>query len=53
MKLFRLLPTLLFILFGSATFAQVKVTGTIVDAENTPIVGATILLENSENNLEN
>ncbi|WP_299184882.1 TonB-dependent siderophore receptor [uncultured Aquimarina sp.] len=50
MKLFRLLPTLLFILFGCATFAQVKVTGTIVDSENTPIMGATILLENAANN---
>ncbi|WP_109299388.1 TonB-dependent receptor [Aquimarina sp. AU474] len=49
MKLFKLLPTLLFILFGCATFAQVKVTGTIVDTENTPIIGATILLKNTEN----
>ncbi|WP_299255540.1 TonB-dependent receptor [uncultured Aquimarina sp.] len=49
MKLFKLLPTLLLLLFGYATFAQVKVTGTIVDSENTPIIGATILLKNTEN----
>ncbi|WP_299431447.1 TonB-dependent receptor [uncultured Aquimarina sp.] len=49
MKLFKLVPKLLFLLFSYATFAQVQVTGTIVDTQNIPIVGASISLKNKAN----
>lgn len=49
MKLFKLLPKLLFLICSCAAFAQVQVTGTIVDSQNTPIVGATISLESNAN----
>ncbi len=52
MKLFKSLPFLLFLLCSCATFAQVQVTGTIVDAKNTPIIGATISLKNTANTFE-
>jgi len=49
MKFLKLKSFFLLILFCHAALAQVEVTGTIVDTENTPIVGATILLNNKEN----
>ncbi|WP_271765755.1 TonB-dependent receptor [Aquimarina algiphila] len=49
MKLFKSLSILLLVLCSCATFAQVQVTGTIIDTGNTPIIGATILLKNAEN----
>ncbi|MGY3793285.1 TonB-dependent receptor domain-containing protein [Aquimarina sp. 433] len=49
MKLFKLLPKLFFLICSCAAFAQVQVTGTIVDSQNTPIVGATISLESNAN----
>ncbi len=49
MNLFKLLPILLFLLFSYVTFAQVQVTGTIVDTQNIPIVGASISLKNKAN----
>ncbi|MBW1296665.1 TonB-dependent receptor [Aquimarina litoralis] len=48
MKLLKPLPILLLIC-SCAAFAQIQVTGTIVDAQNTPIVGATISLESNAN----
>ncbi|KAA1247907.1 TonB-dependent receptor [Aquimarina sp. RZ0] len=49
MKFIKLLPKLLFLLFSYTTFAQVQVTGTIVDPQNIPIPGATISLQNKTN----
>ena len=49
MNILNLLPRFLFVLIGCASFAQVQITGTIVDTQNTPIMGATISLKNSSN----
>ncbi len=49
MNIFKSLTTLLLVLIGSISFAQVKITGTIVDNQNTPIVGATVSLISTEN----
>ncbi len=49
MKLFKLVPKLLLLLFSYTTFAQVQVTGTIVDTQNIPIAGASISLKNKAN----
>ncbi len=49
MKLFKFSSTLLFLLFSCATFAQVQVTGTIVDTQNISVVGASILLKDKAN----
>jgi len=49
MNIFKSLSTLLLVLISCASFAQVQVTGTIVDNQDTPIIGATISLKNATN----
>ena len=49
MNIFKLLSKLLFLIYSCTTVAQVQVTGTIVDSQNTPILGATISLESNAN----
>lgn len=49
MKFFKSVITLLLVLISSISLAQVKITGTVVDNQNTPIVGATISLKSPTN----
>ncbi len=51
MKITNSIYTLLFLLMSIHTMAQVQVTGTIVDDQDTPIVGATILLKGTNENI--
>ncbi len=49
MNIYKSLITLLLTLISCASFAQVRITGTIVDNQNTPMIGATISLKNASN----
>ena len=49
MNIFRLLSSTFITIISWSSFAQVKVTGTVVDEQNIPIVGATVSLKNTDN----
>ncbi|GAA3515114.1 hypothetical protein GCM10022393_31350 [Aquimarina addita] len=49
MKLFKSITLLLFLVVNYASFAQVKITGTVFDSQNLPIPGASISIKNSTN----
>ncbi len=49
MKIFKTTLPLISLLLGLVSFAQAQVTGTVVDDQNIPIVGATVSLKSDSN----
>ena len=45
----RLMFTVLFAVFAIGAFAQNKVTGTVVDAQGEPIIGASVVVKGTSN----
>lgn len=50
MNISKLLTTIFLLVTSVVSFAQVQVTGTVVDDQNVPIIGATVLLKSTTNN---
>ena len=45
----RLMFTVLFAMFAICTFAQNKITGTVVDAQGEPVIGASVMVKGTSN----
>jgi len=51
MKISKLLSTIFLLVTSVVSLAQVQVTGTVVDDQSVPIIGATVLLKGANGTL--